>query len=496
MMAILKYNNALINDLIGTSKLGVSCVNKTVCKIMKRIYIAVLFIIATSTFVLAQNKKNEHPVRSGPMLGYSEMRETAIWLQMQSDKPVYIEYYKESFPSRKYRMLVKRPEAINYFVVQFLIDSVDPGTQYVYDVYVDRKKAKFDYPTTFKTQTDWMYKDSAPNFSVAAGSCVYVNEPPFDRKGDPYGGDYFIFDEIYKRKPDLMLWLGDNTYFRPADWGSRTGMMKRYTHDRSIPELQPLLASAHNYAIWDDHDFGPNDASYSFYNKAHALELFKLFWANQTYGQPGMEGIMSQFTYGDVDFFLVDNRFYRTEKRVDGSGHILGEDQENWLIDALKFSRATYKIVCIGGQFLNTARIHENHSQYAVERNRILQRINNDNIRGVVFLTGDRHHSEISRVELPNGNVVFDITTSPLTSGVNMRASEEFNMNRVQGSMVMERNFALLEFVGDQGNRKLVVRIINNKGIERFKYEIKQSDLTMHQRKEEVKSAPAVPKPK
>jgi alkaline phosphatase D len=461
---------------------------------MKRILLVAAILVISAAQLSAQNKQAISPVRSGPMLGYSEMRETIVWIQMKNDKPVFIEYYKESLPTRKYRTLIKKPEASDFFVVKFIIDSVDPGTKYIYDVYADRKKLKFDYPTTFKTQMDWIYKEPAPNFIVAAGSCNYVNEPPFDRKGDPYGGDYFIFDEIYKRKPDLMLWLGDNTYFRPADWGSRTGMMKRYTHDRSIPEMQPLLASTHHYAIWDDHDFGPNDASFSFYNKMHALELFKLFWANQTYGLPALEGTMSQFTYGDVDFFLLDNRYYRTERRVDGSGHILGEDQEDWLIDALKFSKASFKIVCVGGQFLNSAKVYENHSQYAVERNRILQRINNDNIRGVVFLTGDRHHAEMSVIELPNGAKVFDLTTSPLTSSPNSNAGGEFNQNRIQGSMVLERNFAILEFIGGAEDRRLILRLINNKGIERFKYEVPKNSLYIPKVDSSIR-APQVPKP-
>ena len=80
-----------------------------------------------------------------------------------------------------------------------------------------------------------------------------------------------------------MIWLGDNVYFREPD-DSRTGVYHRYSHDRSLPELQPLLGSVHHYAIWDDHDYGPNNSDRSFIYKNITLQAFKDFWANPTYG--------------------------------------------------------------------------------------------------------------------------------------------------------------------------------------------------------------------
>ena len=108
-----------------------------------------------------------------------------------------------------------------------------------------------------------------------------------------------------------MLWLGDNIYLREADWNTRTGIMYRYTHTRSLPEMQPLLASSINYAIWDDHDFGPNDADRSYHLKNTTLEAFKLFWANPTYGIVGDSGVATTFEWGDVQFFMLDNRYFR-----------------------------------------------------------------------------------------------------------------------------------------------------------------------------------------
>ena len=60
-----------------------------------------------------------------------------------------------------------------------------------------------------------------------------------------------------------MLWLGDNIYTREVDFYSLSGYQKRYTHTRNIKEMQPLLSNTHHYAIWDDHDYGPNNTDRS-----------------------------------------------------------------------------------------------------------------------------------------------------------------------------------------------------------------------------------------
>ncbi len=46
-----------------------------------------------------------------------------------------------------------------------------------------------------------------------------------------------------------MIWLGDNIYYREADWPNERAMRRRWEHARALPEMQPLLVTVHNYAI-------------------------------------------------------------------------------------------------------------------------------------------------------------------------------------------------------------------------------------------------------
>ncbi len=413
-------------------------------------------------------------LQSGPMVGYSQMLEVALWVQTKEPAKVQIAYWEQGNPTQRMLTDPMRTEKASAFTAKLFADKVQPSKIYDYQLFINNKPIAFDYPTTFKTQTLWQWRTDAPDFKVAVGSCSYVNDPPYDRPGTPYGGEYDIFTNIHKMRPDVMLWLGDNVYLREADWYSRTGIMYRYTHSRSLPELQPLLASAHHYAIWDDHDFGPNDSDGSFPMKETTLEAFRLFWANPTSGINGQPGITSHFQWNDIDFFLLDNRYHRNaDLRRSGERAMLGKEQIEWLIDGLVNSRAPFKMIAIGGQVLSTSPVHENYIHfYPEERAYLLRRIEEENIKNVIFLTGDRHHTELDRYINATGNVVYDLTVSPLTSGF-ARNVETNNTFRIEGTLVTQRNFGLLEFSGKQDERMLTIRIFAANGQELWNQVIK-----------------------
>lgn len=421
-------------------------------------------------------------LQSGPMNGYSHMREAAVWVQTKKAATVVLEYRDSAANSPKRRSAPVTTSAEKAFTALLLADSVEPGKTYFYDILVDGKKQNFSYTTSFSTPPLWQWRTNPPQFSIAMGSCFYINEPEYDRPGNPYGGGEDIVRSIYEKKPTLMLWLGDNTYLREADWNSRTGVLRRYTHTRSLPELQPLLAQSQHIAIWDDHDFGPNDADGSFWNKETTKEAFTLFWANPSYGIR-KQGITGYFEWGDAAFFLLDNRWWRSpNNRSTGRREILGAEQTEWLIDNLKESKATFKIVAVGGQFLNPLEVYENHANYREERAYILKRLEEEQITGVVFVSGDRHISEISRLDRTGLWPVFDITASPLTSRAVAQSTETHPL-RVEGSFIKERNFTTLEFSGPWENRVMTVRFFNTSGKELFSYEIKASDLGIQRKK-------------
>ena len=222
---------------------------------------------------------------SGPMLGYSEHRSVLIWLEVSKEvHEVEIKYSENKLPpyqTKKYNGQLG--EEFNPLRIE--IGGLKMNTIYKYEIYLNGEKSETKYPLMFRTKELWEWRNPPPDFSFLLGSCAYINDAEYDRPGEPFGQDVKIFDAMKNKDSDFMIWLGDNIYLREADWSSSAGIVYRYNQVRSQPYLQDFLASRPHYAIWDDHDYGPNDANSSYELKDISLKWFKKYWGNQTYGE-------------------------------------------------------------------------------------------------------------------------------------------------------------------------------------------------------------------
>ncbi len=109
-------------------------------------------------------------LQSGPMLGYSEMRECIIWIQTKSECEVKIQYYDLNNPSKKFWTNSIKTKKHAAFTAKLIADQVEPGKTYQYDVYLNNYKLKFDYPTKFKSQAIWKWRADPPEFTLLTGS--------------------------------------------------------------------------------------------------------------------------------------------------------------------------------------------------------------------------------------------------------------------------------------------------------------------------------------
>ena len=417
-------------------------------------------------------------INSGPMVGYSTMQEVLLWVQTDEKAKVHFEYYEIDNPRIRFKTDEIETLKKSGYVAKLIADQVTPGKKYKYEIFINDLKVERDYTMEFQTQKLWKWRTDPPDVNFVIGSCSYVNEQQFDRPGNPYGNNFEIFNSINNKNPDFMLWLGDNTYLREPDWNSRTGFIKRYSHTRALAELQPLLASTHHYATWDDHDFGPNNSDGSFWLKETAFEIFKLFWGNPNYDVTGNGGITGFFQWGDLDFFLMDNRYHRTSNNnFTEDRQLLGKDQIDWLINALSFSQAPFKFIAIGGQVLSSGDVYENYATYPEERKYLLDKIREAKIEGVVFLDGDRHHTVLSKMhESEDVYPLYDLTCSSLTAGTN-KDDESYNKYSLKETLVNVNNFGMLNISGPAKDRELNIKIFDKDGQELWRKSIKANDL-------------------
>lgn len=437
--------------------------------------------------VFAEGPPAADLLRSGPMLGYSEIQETVIWVQTWRSSRVQVRYWPQDdvAASRLSEEIVTSPAGDH--IARFTLGGLQFGTRYGYELYLDGKRTQLAVEeASFQTQPMWRWRTDPPDFRAAIGSCAYVNDGPFDRPGQPYGSESHIFETLAAEEPDFMLWLGDNVYQREADWLSETGMRGRYAHTRSLPEMQRFLATTHQYAMWDDHDYGSDNSDRTFRLREESLRVFEDYWANPAYGTLETPGTFTRFEWADVELFLLDNRFYRSPNHYPpGPDKVMfGERQMAWLRESLVSSKATFKIVAGGNQMLNTMLYdpswQEMWALFPEERQSFLDFLARAKVAGVVFLSGDRHHTELLRLERPGLYPLYEFTSSPLTAGVANPKREADNPLRVAGTFVVgTHNYGILEVTGPAGERVLTLRALGVDGQELWSHRIEQAELSL-----------------
>lgn len=432
-----------------------------------------------STFAIAQ-------VVSGPMLGHIEHRTAKIWVEVKPGTLVDLWYWKKGEqPVKKINKTASQEDWFGTLV--FDLVGLDVNTTYEYAIVTNNPKLKKPLKADgqFSTLELWQWRKTAPDFSFLTGSCSYFNEPIYDRPGTPYGSDSSIFETMAKEKSAFMLWLGDNWYTRDADYFSEWGLWYRASRDRGLPVLSNFLKSMSHYAIWDDHDFGPNNADKSYVFKETSRKVFMNYWANPTYGSD-KKGIYTKLTYADCDFFLMDDRYFRSNDAMSAYAYgnpnpykrMWGAEQIEWLKNALLQSNASFKFIVTGSQTLNPASPFDCLQDYPFEFQDLMGFLSAENIRGVLFLTGDRHHSEVIRYDRLNGYSLYDITSSPLTSGVGkVGGKEKNNPARVENTLVEAQNYSRITISGKKGERKLLVEFINKQGTKLTEWSILESAL-------------------
>ena len=440
--------------------------------------IAAFILLAVPSLAGAQARPAV-TLQSGPMVGASAMREVKLWAQTTGAARVRAVYWDSAAPSVRRSTAEVMTRRDSAYVAHLVADQVEPGKTYGYEVQVDGRTIRRAYPTKFRTPPLWQYRTDPPTFTILLGSCFYVPEPGTDRPGSNYGDSTGIVTAMAGKRAEVMLWLGDNTYLREVDWGSWTGILRRWTHTRSLPALQPLLAASANYGIWDDHEFGPNDADRGLWNKDQTRAAFELFFRNPSTGVPSApEGITSQFAWGDVEVFMLDDRWFRApDRRKTGDRPYLGEAQLQWLIDALSTSRATFRVVAFGGQVANPAAVFENYATYPAERQKLLEALAAEKIPGVMFLSVDRHHTELTRLDRAGTYPLYDLTISPLSAGVSAPPADEQNTGRVEGTLVNALNFGSLTFSGPRTARVLTMKVFDSSGKELWSRAVTAQDL-------------------
>lgn len=366
-----------------------------------------------------------HLFQAGPMVGHVDDSSGVVWLRIRVGAEL-----EATAGQGDAEVGPSRVEDLDGGFYRLHFSGLKPATETSLRIEVKRSGDETEIrEATFRTAP----KASATGtVRLGFGSCSKVTQ---------YGTGP-IYNAIADENPDFFIFGGDNVYFIVGDGGPRhfatTGpvgdwnlyesMLARHLRTRMHPDLQRMLRSVPSYAIWDDHDYGPNDAGAAFPMKEEAARAFKLVWANPSYGSEEIPGVFSSFRHGPVEVFLMDNRTHKYSPRrhddlTPETGIIWGEAQMDWLMAGLKASTAPVKLIANGTQVMSMGDRGEGHHTEALgERRRLLEFLEREKIGGVVFLTGDRHYTEAMQQAQSDGTLVLDFTSSPMVDGQKVAA--------------------------------------------------------------------------
>lgn len=426
-----------------------------------------------------------------PQLGYGSHFEQQLILEVpRGTEEITVRYAPIDDPKAAAESVLAGPFTKPYNFVKVTLAPLAMNTTYSYLIFLDGKQTTATEKQQFTTRNLWEWRSPAPDFSFLLGSCHYSNDSAFDRPGRPYGRGNQIISRMVSDTADFNIWAGDNIYLREVDWSSETGIYYRYHHFRKDINIQRLLHVRPNFATWDDHDFGPNNSNRVFPFKEAALEAFTTNWGNPTFGMPGVPGVFGEFEWSDCDFFLLDNRYYRSPEEyadsVDGDWNpdkaYLGKDQLQWLKDALSNSRAAFKFIISGSQVINLTGGGECFCNYQEEWQELMRFIRDNDVRGVVFLSGDRHMAEVLKLEQEGMYPLYEFTASPISAGPYEAIAEREEYNnpmREEGTLYPALNYMRFSVSGERGKRLLTVELKNQQGETVWTRTLNQEDLRL-----------------
>lgn len=357
------------------------------------------------------------------------------------------------------------------YTVKVDVTGLLPNTTYYYYFSLDGKNSIIG-----RTKTTPTANQSINNLKFAVVSCSNYE-----------GGLFTAYSRIADRNDlDAVIFLGDYIYeYSTGGYKNLSLDLKRiveppneilnlsdYRIRYSLYKLDKDLIKAHQQhpfiAIWDDHESANDSYFDGAQNHTEGVEgswtarkaiSKKVYYEWMPIRNTSDDKLYRTFSYGNLaDLIMLDTRLEGREKpplhfdRPDVPARkIMSQTQYDWFISNLKKSKAKWKI--IGNQVLfstfnvgfaagfadgkpditniDSIRVGEdvfidNWESYPTQRNAIIDTLQKNNIKNVIFVTGDSHCSW-----------AFDVTKEavlyPLASAMNIPKTNPFKPETGQG---------------------------------------------------------------
>ena len=340
-----------------------------------------------------------------------------------------------------YRLVVQRSDGTDTLppidaeirpTATFRIAGLTPETAYAFRLF--RVTGSSTEPVS---GGDGSFRTAPPDgtrvsFSFGLGSCSRTGHDPVQPVWTAIAALAPDARDGPSRDKDLAFFVhgGDTFYFYDdvMDHGNPDppnvqAMLAGHLSARKNRNFLAMARRVPCYAVWDDHDFrGNNLDGAEFALREDASRAFLSYWGNPPPAAASF-GLSTRFSYGNVDFYLLDGRYCR----VKNAGRLFGEEQCRWILDDILDRGPNRVRVLISGSNWNhtytsgVKREAYGHSSYEEEREGLYaglaDLVARGLVAGLVFASGDVHSNHLYEIALPQGGriVAPEIVCSPLT---------------------------------------------------------------------------------
>ncbi len=307
-----------------------------------------------------------------------------------------------------------------------------------------------------------------PVARIAFGSCYKTER------------DQTVWATIAARNPDALVLIGDNVY---ADTRDEAALRAKWDQLAATPGFAALRAHTTLLATWDDHDYGENDAGREYPIRVQSQAAFLDFLGEPSdSARRSREGVYESYTFGPpgerLQIILLDTRYHRSPltarnergayedgrhglylQDASAGATMLGAEQWAWLERTLA-EPADLRLIGSSIQVVAEDHFWERWDQFPQERSRLLSLLQSTGANGVIFLSGDRHKAELSRLDVERMDdaervtapyPIYDLTASSFNQPLG-GFSNEINRHRL-GRVYDAGNFGeiLIDWEADGG---------------------------------------------
>mgnify|MGYP001287202656 FL=1 len=286
-----------------------------------------------------------------------------------------------------------------------------------------------------------------------------------------------IFDSIKKDNLDLFLMIGDNVY---GDSEKEDLDELKLAYKIQKQNFEMMNFDFPFQAIWDDHDYGMNDAGADYPYKKQSKELFLSFWNVPLDDiRRTREGLYFDLMYKinnkNLQILFLDTRTFRDSlmpsdsvgasgkerymPNPDSSLTILGTNQWNWLRKKIS-QKVDYRIIVSSIQFLPIGHGWESWNNFPYERKKLIKMIDKASLNQTLVISGDRHRGGIYKFKTAGDKVISEVTSSSLNAS--FPNNEEYGPLRI-GKSFIEENYGVIFFDSENNDMFVGLKNVNGK---------------------------------